>query len=182
MKAIGIVASTGGPQALARLLSKLPRGFDVPVLVAQHLVDGSTHAFVRSIAGRTALPVLIAAPGDRLLPAVYVAPDGCHLGIDRAGRLDVHPNGDWSHSGDRLLESLAATCGAGACGVVLTGLGDDGAQGLEAVRAAGGLTITQDAATALASPMPASARPAAQHVARLEQISSLLLQHFGGHR
>lgn len=182
MRAIGIVASTGGPQAVAQVLGGLPKGFSVPVLVAQHRVEGSTAAFVRSLAGRTPLPVLIAAAGDRALPAVYFAPDGCDLGIDRAGRLEVLPTEDWSHSGDRLLQSLASSCGPGACGVVLSGLGDDGAAGLLAVREAGGFTVAQDSSGAIASSMPDSARPAALQVAPLAKIPKLLLHHFGGKR
>jgi two-component system chemotaxis response regulator CheB len=163
--AVGIVASTGGPPVLGQILAALPADLASPVLVAQHITPGFTAglaAWLRSVSGPR---VVLAEEGACALPGhVYLAPDGRHLEVDRTGTLRLAPgplDGRSScPSGDRLLSSLAASFGARSLGVVLTGMGEDGAQGLRALDQAGGAALAQDEATSLVFGMPGAARAA----------------------
>jgi two-component system chemotaxis response regulator CheB len=178
--AIGIVASTGGPPALASLLSALPVKLPVPVLIAQHIADGFTGGLVRWFSSVTKLSVKIASEGTRALPGhVYLPPDGLDVEIDPRGILHtpkaVSVN---TPSGNRLLFSLARSYGVRAVGIVLTGMGDDGALGLLAIRKAGGSTLVQDEATSVVFGMPQAAHAlgAAQQVVPLDSIASLIVE------
>ncbi len=155
----GIVASTGGPPALADLLAKLPRDFPVPLLIAQHITVGFTQGMVRWLSQVTPLPVGIAKEGERLEPGrVYFPLDGHDLTVDGAGlaRLQLSRGGPCPN-GDLLLSSLAAAFGRRSGGVVLTGMGEDGARGLLAIRGAGGVTFSQDEASSVVYGMPRAA-------------------------
>jgi two-component system chemotaxis response regulator CheB len=158
--AIGVVASTGGPQALAALLGALPASFPIPILVVQHIAAGFIEGFARWLDGAIDLPVRLGSNGPRAEPGVWVAPEGVHLVLAPHGRLGldrrVAPGGH-RPSGDALLHSLAAVAGRDAVAVVLTGMGRDGADGLAAVAASGGLTIAQDKATSAIFGMPRAA-------------------------
>lgn len=155
---IGICASTGGPRALASMLSRLPASFPIPVIVVQHIAAGFTDGLVRWLDGAIAPAVRTAPPTD-IGPGVWVAPEGAHLVLRAPGRLAVDSSAAAPHcpSGDVLLGSLAATAGPDAVGVVLTGMGCDGAGGLEAIRRAGGLTIAQDETSSVVFGMPRAA-------------------------
>ncbi|MFZ5441104.1 MAG: chemotaxis-specific protein-glutamate methyltransferase CheB [Myxococcota bacterium] len=159
LAAIAIAASTGGPAALVEILRALPASFPVPLLVAQHMARGFTAGLVRWLAASSRLTVRAAASGERPAPGhVYVAPDGTDLEVDASGVLLVTPNpGDLCPSGDRLLRSVAATFGRRAAGLVLTGMGADGAAGLLAIRDVGGLTWAQDEQSSVVYGMPAAA-------------------------
>ncbi|HEY2428813.1 MAG TPA: chemotaxis protein CheB, partial [Acidimicrobiales bacterium] len=177
--AIGIAASTGGPPALATVLSGLG-GVAAPVLVVQHLHADFIKPFVDWMSRATAMPVVLAA--HRTLPrpgVVYVAPAGKHLtlGPDRHLRLATSPPRLHVPSADELFLSMAETLGADAVGVVLTGMGDDGAQGLLALHRAGALTIVQDERTSAVWGMPGAAWQlgAASRMLPLEEISAALL-------
>jgi two-component system, chemotaxis family, protein-glutamate methylesterase/glutaminase len=178
--AIGIVASTGGPPALAVLLKGLPRGLPVPVLIAQHIAEGFTAGLLRWFSSVSQLPVKVAEEGARALPGyVYLPPDGCDLELDARGVLRApKPAGLHTPSGNRLLQSLARSLGTCAAGVVLTGMGDDGALGLLAIRRAGGTTIAQDEASSVVYGMPQAAQAlgAAQSVVPLDSIASLIAE------
>jgi two-component system chemotaxis response regulator CheB len=144
---IGICASTGGPQALVSLLGRLPGSYPIPVLVVQHMTAGFTGGLAAWLDSTIAPAVRLAAGPADLLPGVWIAPEGAHLVLraDRTIALDRNgPRGSHRPSGDVLFESLAASAGAGAVGIVLSGMGSDGAAGLAAVRRAGGLSIAQD--------------------------------------
>ena len=157
---IGICASTGGPQALESMLSRLPAAFPIPVLVVQHIAAGFTDGLVRWLDGAIAPPVRTAAPMTDIGPGVWIAPEGAHLVLRASGRLAVDSSaaaGPHRPSGDVLLRSLAATAGSRAVGVVLTGMGCDGAGGLEAIRQAGGLTIAQNETSSVVFGMPRAA-------------------------
>lgn len=175
---IGISASTGGPNALATILRALPRSFPVPVLVVQHISPGFTDGLIRWLAGAVQLQVRPAEDGAVLAPGVWVAPDEADLML-RGGRLvlDRSPRGGIHRpSADILLASLAANAGQGAVAVVLTGMGRDGSEGTAAVRAAGGLTIAQDASTSVVYGMPrAAAEQGAELVLPLHEIAGHLL-------
>jgi two-component system, chemotaxis family, protein-glutamate methylesterase/glutaminase len=158
--ALGIVASTGGPRAILSVLAGLPLDFPMPILIVQHIGAEFTHGFVEWLANTGRFPASIATEGT--VPArgrIYVAPGNCHLTID-AGRIRLeHGSSVDGHrpSGTVMLTSLAKQCGASAIGVVLTGMGEDGARGLAAMRDAGAWTIAQDESTSVVYGMPAVA-------------------------
>ena len=160
-EAVGIVASTGGPAALHRILSELPATYPHPVLLVQHIAIGFAEGLAHWLDGASKLRVKVAEPGERLQPAtVYVAPDNRHLGAarDRTVELsDAPPVGGFRPSGTHLFEAMARAFGAASLGVVLTGMGRDGADGLRAVRTAGGTVLAQDEATSDVFGMPAAA-------------------------
>ncbi|HYZ87976.1 MAG TPA: chemotaxis-specific protein-glutamate methyltransferase CheB [Myxococcales bacterium] len=175
---IGLVASTGGPPALSVVLRSLPPDLPVPVLVAQHIAAGFTPGLTRWLSELSSLPVRAARDGEIAGPGrVYFAPDGCDLELSPDGRLHT-PRSDGLHSpsGNRLLHSLARSLGSRAAGVVMTGMGDDGAQGLLAIRHAGGAAFAQDEATSVVFGMPAAARNcgAAETLLPLEDIAPML--------
>ncbi len=155
----GVVASTGGPPALADLLAKLPKDFPVPLLVAQHITVGFTQGMVRWLSQVTPLPVDIAKDGERLEPGrVYFPLDGHDLLVDASGLARLQRSrGGPCPNGDVLLNSLAAVFGRRSGGVVLTGMGEDGARGLLAIRNAGGVTFSQDEASSVVFGMPRAA-------------------------
>lgn len=156
----GLVASTGGPPALAHVLGALPEDLAVPILIAQHIAEGFTVGLVRWFTSVCKLKIRVAEDGER--PAggsVYLAPDGRDLEVDGSGLLRT-PRGSTLHcpSGNRLLHSLAKTYGSRAGGIVMTGMGDDGAAGLLALRQAGGAAYAQDEATSVVFGMPQAAK------------------------
>ncbi len=158
---IGIVASTGGPPAVARLLQGLGQGFPVPILVVQHMGSGFLEGYAAWLDSVCDLDVALARDGEVPCPGrVYVGPGKHHLTY-AAGRLRlIRDVSDRGHvpSGNMLFVSLAAGAGAGGIGVLLTGMGDDGAAGLLAMREAGAFTIGQDRATSAVYGMPAAAK------------------------
>jgi two-component system chemotaxis response regulator CheB len=159
LAAVGIVASTGGPKAVERLLRSLPGSFPVPVLVVQHIAASFTDSLVRTLDRSTDLPVALAQDGMRLARGVWVAPAGANLELRPGRRLALVPGGDEPHcpSGDALLSSLARMLGSEAVGVVLTGMGRDGAAGVQELVAAGGLAIAEKPASAVVDGMPRAA-------------------------
>jgi two-component system chemotaxis response regulator CheB len=176
--AVGIVSSTGGPQALAVLLAGLPATFPVPILIVQHISPGFVDGFARWLDSEVPLPVRIAEAGIRPGPGVWIAPDGAHLVFSASGRVmfdSTTVDGLHRPSGDVLLRSLARTVGSEAVAIVLTGMGRDGAAGLADVRSAGGLTIAQDEASSAVFGMPrAAAECGAQLVLPLDGIAPRL--------
>lgn len=157
---VAVVASTGGPNALVQLLQGLGPEFDLPIAVVQHISSGFHHGFVEWLNGVVPQTVCVAEHGVLPQPgSVYVAPPNQHLelGPERF-RLDGSPPLKLQRpSGTRLFASLAANFGSRAVGVLLTGMGDDGADGLLALRNAGGYTIAEDASTCVVYGMPAAA-------------------------
>lgn len=157
----GLVASTGGPAALARVLGALPRDFPVPLLVVQHMGAAFLPGFAAWLDRIVPMQVAIAAPGQTPLPGhAYVAPGDQHLTVGADGTLRLGrdaPVGGQRPSGTILFHSLAAFCGPRAMGVLLTGMGEDGAEGLLAMRRAGALTLTEDETTAVVYGMPQAA-------------------------
>jgi two-component system chemotaxis response regulator CheB len=157
--AIGICASTGGPQVIARLLQALPAGYPIPLLIVQHIGAGFVGGLARWLDQTVRLPVGIArdgAPADR---GAWIAPDGAHLRL-AAGSLvlDRHTAASPHRpSGDVLLESIAATIGRASVAIVLSGMGADGAVGAAAVLGKGGLAIAQDEASSAVYGMPKAA-------------------------
>jgi two-component system chemotaxis response regulator CheB len=157
---VGIVASTGGPSALAQILSGLGPDFPLPILLVQHI----TGSFLAGLASwlESVCPFSVAIVRDRVVPAprtVYLAAQDRHLRLERGGlQVDAgDPVCAQRPSGTALFESMARTLGSGALGVLLTGMGDDGAEGLRHIRNRGGHTIAEDESTAVVYGMPAAA-------------------------
>lgn len=150
---VAIGTSTGGPAALHRIFIDLPRDFPAPILVVQHIARGFVSGLASWLGANCSLSVTVAADGEPLVPGtVYLAPDGRHLGVtaDRRVRLsDAAPIGGFRPSVDHLFESCARVLGGSVVAVVLTGMGRDGADGLRAVRAAGGRVLAQDEASSV---------------------------------
>ncbi|MCK2094906.1 chemotaxis-specific protein-glutamate methyltransferase CheB [Thauera aromatica] len=178
---VAIAASTGGPQALARILPRLPSAFRAPVVVAQHISEGFAEGLVGWLAGLCALPVVLACDGQRLEAGhVYVSPPERNLVVTAARRLAlVEPAATDVHhpSCDVLLRSVAEVFGAAAIGVILSGMGRDGARGLGALRAAGGVTIAQDEASSVVFGMNRVAieQGAVEHVLPVDRIGDEIL-------
>lgn len=158
---VGLVASTGGPAALAAILGALAPDLDAALLVVQHLSPSFVDGLAAWLDATSAIRVRVARAGDRPAPGVaLVAPDGRDLAIDAFGRVELRPPVDpdgHCPSGDTLLTSLADRHGPRAMGVVLTGMGRDGARGLGALRRAGGVTVVQDEASSAVFGMPRAA-------------------------
>ena len=175
-----LVASTDGPPALAQVLGALPAGLPIPLLLAQHIARGFTAGLVRWLSAICPLVVEVAVDGDRAQPGhAYLAPDGSDLEFDAGGFLRTPPCASLhSPSGNRLLRSLALSRGSRAGAAVLTGMGDDGAEGLLALRQAGGATFAQDESTSVVFGMPqaAYARGAARTLLALESVAPAILE------
>ena len=156
-----IVASTGGPQMLARILGALPERFDCPILIAQHIGDGFIDGMADWLDSVCQLSVQVARDGHLPRPgSVYLAPPETNLALDDARRMRLlaHlPNEIYHPNGDVLLSSVARTYGRAGIGVILTGMGSDGAHGMAQLRHAGGVTLAQDEASSIIYGMNRSA-------------------------
>jgi two-component system chemotaxis response regulator CheB len=182
---VAIGASTGGPDAIHAVLAALPADAP-PIAIVQHMPEGFTAAFARRLAQTSSLDVREARTGDRLEPGVaLVAPGDRHLRVRRAGeQYDVEVvSGPLVNrhrpSVDVLFDSVVEAAGAAAVGVLLTGMGADGAAGLGRMRQRGAVTIAQDEATSVVFGMPkeAIARGAACEVVPLSQVARSVLEH-----
>jgi len=176
---VAIGASTGGPQAVREILRGLPSGFGLPIVVVQHTTAGSAQSLVEWLQSAASMPVSVAEDGRTLAAGVYVAPPGRHL-VTRGRRMVLHDSEPVSlhcPSATVLFGSVAEAFGQRAVGVLLTGMGDDGATGLLELKRAGGLTIAQDEASSTVFGMPAEAirLGAAHHVLPPRRIAQLLL-------
>jgi two-component system chemotaxis response regulator CheB len=174
-------ASTGGPTALATLLKGLPNDFALPVLVVQHIASGFLPGLVSWLQTASALPLRVAAEGESILPGqVYFAPEDRHLVVLARGMLGTHLAPPVSHvrpSATVLFKSAAQVYGGEVAGLLLTGMGDDGAAGLKAIHDMGGPTLAQDEATCVVYGMPrvAAELGAVDHVLPLEKIAVALI-------
>ncbi|MFH1603773.1 MAG: chemotaxis-specific protein-glutamate methyltransferase CheB [Pseudomonadota bacterium] len=177
---IGIGASTGGPRALEQVLRYLPADFPLPLLCVQHIAQGFMHGLVTWLASCCRIRVRTADEGARpLAGTAYFPPDDRHLEFDEAGTFRCSgalPFGGHRPSVDIAFSSLARCYGAAAVGVLLTGMGQDGAQGMLEMARARGLTIAQDEASSVVFGMPKRAIDlgAARHVLPLDQIGPTL--------
>jgi two-component system, chemotaxis family, protein-glutamate methylesterase/glutaminase len=176
-----IGASLGGPRALAQILRALPADLPVPVAVVQHIADGFAEGLASWLDLETPLEVRTASDGQPLLPGrVLIAPGGRHLEVaeGRVRLSDAPPVETLRPSVNPLFTSAARVYGPRACGLLLTGLGRDGADGLRALRDAGGYTMAQDEATSAVFGMPRAAveAGAVDRVLALEEIPGALLE------
>ncbi|HET9471046.1 MAG TPA: CheB methylesterase domain-containing protein, partial [Usitatibacter sp.] len=182
-----IGASTGGPAALAELFGALP-GLRCPIIVAQHMPAGFTGLFAERLGRAASFPVVEAHDGQRLVAGrAYVAPGGAHLEIAADGgppkfRVTARaPRDLFTPSVDRLFRSAAAVAGGGALGIVLTGMGSDGREGVVAIREAGGRTIAESEESAVVFGMPreAALSGAVDEVRPLAEIPAAILRLLG---
>ena len=180
-KIIGIGASTGGPQALELVLGQLPAGFPLPLVCVQHIAEGFMQGLVAWLAKLCRIEVRTAEEGAEPLAGIaWFAPEGRHLEIDERGRFhcsDADRGLGHRPSIDLALASLARCYGASTLGVLLTGMGADGAQGMLAITRAGGITIAQDEESSIVFGMPKQAilMGAARHILPLDQIAPALI-------
>ncbi|MBF0163527.1 MAG: chemotaxis-specific protein-glutamate methyltransferase CheB [Magnetococcales bacterium] len=177
-----IASSTGGPQALARILAALPNDFACPILIAQHISDGFAGGLVDWLATVTRLPVRLAADGDSpQAGVVHISPSEQHLTVTPQRRLTLLPRMDsdiYRPSCDRLLASSAEVFGSRAVGIILTGMGSDGAAGMLSIHRKGGTTLAQDERSSLIYGMNQVAilTGAVQRVVPLEMIASEMVR------
>ncbi|PMB42781.1 chemotaxis response regulator protein-glutamate methylesterase [Fischerella thermalis CCMEE 5330] len=180
-KVVVIGASTGGPQALKELLSKLPLDFPLPVICIQHIYVGFLQGLLDWLAVGCRLPIQIAQPGDLPKPGrIYFAPEQQHLELDARGRFiysDSPPVAGHRPSVTVTFTSIAKFYGQACVGILLTGMGRDGAEGMQAIAQAGGFTIAQDEASSVVFGMPKAAVElgAAQQVLPIHAIAPRLL-------
>jgi two-component system, chemotaxis family, protein-glutamate methylesterase/glutaminase len=181
IKLIGIGASTGGPPVLQTILSGLPKDFPVPLLIVQHIAPGFLPGMVEWLSQTTGLRVHIAAHGVTPLPGhAYVAPDDFHLAAAPRGHLVLGreaAEGGLRPAVSYLFRSLANAYGASAAGVLLTGMGKDGAAELKDMRDHGAYTIAQDRDSSVVHGMPGTAIElgAATHVLPADRIAGALV-------
>jgi two-component system chemotaxis response regulator CheB len=158
---VAIGASTGGPQAFLEIFQAIPPSFPVPILCVQHISQGFLDGFINWLDQSCPIPVRIAKTGDKpQAGTVYFPPDRQHLRVDSQKRficLEGPPVDSHCPSVTVLFQSMAKYYGSGAIGVLLTGMGRDGATGLAELRQAGGYTIAQDEASSVVFGMPQEA-------------------------
>lgn len=179
---VGIGASTGGPQALHRILTALPVDFPLPIVCVQHISEGFSLGLVNWLNHECKLTVQFAETGLMPKPGyVYFAPDNMQLEINAQKQLVCSSTP--SYGGHRpaisvTLQSMALRFGKHSTGVLLTGMGRDGVDGLQAIKQAGGMTIAQDEATSTVFGMPKIAieEQAAQIILPLSRIAEALVE------
>jgi two-component system chemotaxis response regulator CheB len=156
-----IAASTGGPAAIRYVLSQLPHDLPAAVLLVQHMPRGFTKFFADNLNQVSRLPVHEAQDGEEIMPGkVYLAPSGFHMLVERGDRLSLDlspPLHNVRPAADKTFDSAAHVYGKRCIGVVMTGMGSDGAVGLLTVREHGGRTMVQSPETCVISSMPESA-------------------------
>ncbi len=179
---IAIGASTGGPPVIKSILDTLPARFDKPILVVQHIARGFIQGFAEWLSSSARLQVSVASHGEPALPGrVYIAPDDLQMGISSDGILEMkesEPEHGLRPSVSYLFRSVAESYGPRAAGILLTGMGTDGAEALLQLRQYGGITIAQDAASSVVHGMPGEAIKinAALYVLTPEMIAAVILK------
>jgi two-component system chemotaxis response regulator CheB len=185
IRAVGIGASTGGPLVLQQILRALPGDFPVPIFIVQHMADGFISGLAEWLDQSCALTVQLAQPHVMAQPGqVYIAPDGQQLGVYSSGRIWLaQGRGEegFCPSVTHLFRTLAQSFGAQAVGVLLTGMGEDGAAGLKLLYDQGALTIAQNEQSSVVFGMPAEAirLAAVERVLSPAEIPGVLLAAFG---
>jgi len=190
-RVIAIGISTGGPNALQFVLSQIPADFLSTILVVQHMPEGFTEMFAKRLDECCALEVHEARSGDLLLAGrVLICPGNRHMMVRRMPRGDMvilsdgPPVNGHRPSADVLFHSVAQEFGLIAVGILMTGMGDDGAEGLGAIKAAGGMTIAQSEDTCVVSGMPRAAiiKGYANKIIPLDGLGAYLVSNYGAER
>lgn len=183
IEVVAIGASTGGPPVLQTILRGLRRPVPVPILLVQHLSPGFQTSMVAWLSESTGTRICVGEHGMPLLPGlVYLAPDNRHMAVNRQGRLVL--NDDPPENGSRpsisaLFRSVAQHYGANAIGILLTGMGRDGAKELRLMRDKGAVTIVQDEETSVVYGMPGEAikLKSARYILSPDRIAHVVEQH-----
>lgn len=181
IRAIAIGASTGGPQALHQILTQLPVNFPLPVICTQHISEGFLQGLVDWLASECRLPVQVAQHSELPLPGtIYFAPERNHLELDEQGkfRYSISPPVDGHRPSVTVtFKSVVNFYSRATAGILLTGMGRDGAAGMQTIMQAGGVTIAQDEKSCVVFGMPkeAIALGGAQHILPLPEIAPLLM-------
>jgi two-component system chemotaxis response regulator CheB len=190
-RVIAIGISTGGPNALQYTLSQFPADFPAAFIVVQHMPEGFTEMFARRLDECCALDIQEAKSGDLLVAGrVLICPGNRHILARRMPRgemivlSDTAPINGHRPSADILFHSVAQEFGPTSVGLIMTGMGEDGAEGLGAIKAAGGLTIAQSEESCVVSGMPRAAiqRGHASKILALEALAPYLIYQFGNDR
>lgn len=183
---VAIGASTGGPLVIQRMLAELPSDYSIPLLIVQHMARGFIAGFVEWLAQSSSIPVKVAVHGELVHPGcAYVAPDEHHMGVGTDGRIILAKgktgNGHCP-SVSHLFRTVAEVYGKRGVGVLLTGMGRDGAEELGMIRERGGVTIAQDEESCVVNGMPGEAKKinAATHVMSPDKIVEFLKSLGGG--
>lgn len=185
-RVVAIASSTGGPEALSIILSALPETFPYPVVIAQHNSDGFIPGMVEWLRRISKMQVKVAEEGETLAPATaYVSPSEKHMEITvtrKIAFLERHPKDIYRPSCDILLSSVARTYKAKSIGIILTGMGSDGASGMQQIRKEGGMTIAQDEKTCIVFGMPKVAIDSGciNKIVSIDEMSSELLSLAAG--
>ena len=173
-------ASTGGPLVLQKILYGLPKNLSVPLLIVQHISKGFTEGFVEWLKTTTNFPLHIASDGEYPLPGHgYVAPDDFHMGIERGPKIVLNHNdlgNGLRPSVAYLFRSVAQNFGSNAVGILLTGMGRDGADELKIMKEKGAITFAQDEESCIIYGMPGEAIKlnAATYILSPEEITVTL--------
>ena len=187
--AVAIGASAGGPAAIETVLSALPWNFPAPIAICQHMTDGATALWAERLNGKCHLRVCEAEQGEPFLPGrAYIGPIGRHLRIRGTAAepyVSLEPDrGESPHvpSIDELMRSVAQTFGSRSLGVLLTGMGHDGTEGMLAIRRAGGVTLAEPADSAFIGSMPGAAIEAGAvgESVPLERMGAVIVDRVAG--
>lgn len=187
--AVAIGASAGGPAAIEAVLCRLPRLFPAPIAVCQHMTEGATAQWAERLNKTCKVRVVEARQGETFLPGrAYIAPIGRHMrirGTAADARISLEPDRSGSThvpSIDELMTSVAQVFGSRGLGVLLTGMGTDGAAGLLAIRRAGGVTLAEPPELAFMGSMPKAAADAGAvgEFVELELMASVIAERVAG--
>jgi two-component system chemotaxis response regulator CheB len=179
---IAIAASTGGPGALFQVLGALPANFPVPIMIVQHIAQGFGQGMVNWLNEATKLTVVIAQSGQEVAPGhVLIAPDDRHLLVGKDGRVLLRSRRStdgFCPSADYLFQSVAETFGRRALGLIMTGMGRDGVEGLRTLKRVGGKILAQDEASCVVFGMPKEAINAkvVDQIVPLDQIAATIVE------
>jgi two-component system, chemotaxis family, protein-glutamate methylesterase/glutaminase len=158
---IAIGASTGGPMALQIILSRLPEDLPVPVLIVQHIAKGFVKGFLEWLSATSGIRLKIAEDGEQILPGIgYIAPDNFHMGVGIGNKISLSnhlPENGLKPSVSFLFRSVAQIFGPNALGVLLTGMGKDGADELKTMKENGAFTVVQNKESSVVFGMPGEA-------------------------
>jgi two-component system chemotaxis response regulator CheB len=182
IEAVGIGSSLGGPKALEQILSELPKDLPVPIFIAQHVTSGFSLGLVEWLQSKCQLKIQIAKHMEKAIPGhVYIPPDNLHMEVSKDqkivlvsdSKITAHP------SIAKLFNSLANNYGPRALGIILTGMGEDGAKELLLMREKGAITIAQDeeSSTMYGMPQAATKLNAATYVINLRDIAEAIKKH-----
>ncbi|HKM67993.1 MAG TPA: chemotaxis response regulator protein-glutamate methylesterase [Candidatus Acidoferrum sp.] len=187
-RVIAIGISTGGPNALQYFLSQIPADFPATIVIVQHMPEGFTDMFARRLDECCAIDVHEAKSGDLLIAGrALICPGNRHMMVRRMPRgemvvlSDTSPINGHRPSADVLFHSVAQEFGPTSVGIIMTGMGEDGAEGMGAIKAAGGMTIAQSEETCVVSGMPRAAmmKGYVQKILPLDSLAGYLLCNYG---